>query len=129
MTFIALPVAAQDRRDHQARATYPRASTHRRWRPWKAISPHATRRRRTAGVRPDALLGWALRGRPGGAATGLTQTPEYKDARVALMNVAWWSGRTAEASDLAAQLLTRDPGDPQARLMRHASTHVHVPGT
>ena len=48
----------------------------------------------------------------------LAQTPEYKDARVALMNVEWWSGRTSEASDLATQILTTDPGDPQARLMR-----------
>ena len=48
----------------------------------------------------------------------LLQTPEYKDARVALMNVEWWSGRTAEASDLAAHILTRDPGNPQARLIQ-----------
>jgi YaiO family outer membrane protein len=48
----------------------------------------------------------------------LLQTPEYKDAKVALMNVAWWSGRTSEAGDLAAQILDRDPGDPQARLVR-----------
>src|SRR5688572_11096367 len=48
----------------------------------------------------------------------LVQTPEYKDAKVALMNVEWWSGRAAEASDLAAQILAHDPGDPQARLMR-----------
>jgi YaiO family outer membrane protein len=47
----------------------------------------------------------------------LVQTPEYKDARVALMNVEWWSGHTAAASDLATQILTRDPGNPQARLM------------
>lgn len=48
----------------------------------------------------------------------LVQTPEYRDAKVALMNVEWWSGRAAEASDLAAQILAHDPGDPQARLMR-----------
>lgn len=48
----------------------------------------------------------------------LAQTPEYRDAMVALMNVEWWSGHAAEAGDLAAQVLTRDPGDPQARLMR-----------
>ena len=48
----------------------------------------------------------------------LIQTPDYKDARVALMNVEWWSGHTSTASDLATQILTRDPGDPQARLMR-----------
>src|SRR5678815_755894 len=48
----------------------------------------------------------------------LIQTPDYRDARVALMNVEWWSGHTSTASDLATQILTRDPGDPQARLMR-----------
>jgi len=48
----------------------------------------------------------------------LTQAPEYKDARVALMNVNWWSGHTAEASDLASRILSSDPGDPEARLMR-----------
>jgi YaiO family outer membrane protein len=48
----------------------------------------------------------------------LQQAPEYKDARVALMNVEWWSGRTAAASYLATQVLISDPGDPQARLMR-----------
>jgi YaiO family outer membrane protein len=48
----------------------------------------------------------------------LAQTPEYRDAQLALMNVEWWSGRTVEASDLAAQVLTVDPGNPQARLMR-----------
>jgi YaiO family outer membrane protein len=48
----------------------------------------------------------------------LVQTPEYKDAQVALMNVEWWSGRTVQASDLATRVLTRDPGNPQARMLR-----------
>jgi len=56
----------------------------------------------------------------------LQDTPDYKDARVALMNVEMWSGRTSQAGDLASQILTRDPGDPQARLVRQrldARTH------
>jgi YaiO family outer membrane protein len=48
----------------------------------------------------------------------LLQAPDYKDARVALMNVDWWSGRTSEASDLAVHILKGDPGDPQARFLR-----------
>jgi len=48
----------------------------------------------------------------------LLEAPDYKDARVALMNVEWWSGHNAEAGDLAAQILVRDPGHPQARLVR-----------
>ena len=48
----------------------------------------------------------------------LTQTPEYRDAQVALMNVEWWAGRTAEASYLATRILATEPGNPQARLMR-----------
>jgi YaiO family outer membrane protein len=34
------------------------------------------------------------------------------------MNVEWWSGQTRAASDHAAQILSREPGNPQARLMR-----------
>lgn len=48
----------------------------------------------------------------------LAQTPEYRDAMVALMNVEWWSGRAAEAGEIATQILTRDPGHPDARQMR-----------
>jgi YaiO family outer membrane protein len=48
----------------------------------------------------------------------LTQTPDYTDAKIGLMNVEWWSGRTPQASDLANQLLAREPGNEQARLMR-----------
>jgi YaiO family outer membrane protein len=48
----------------------------------------------------------------------LEAAPNYGDARVALMNVEWWSGQTATAGDLAAQILAEDPGNPQARLVR-----------
>jgi YaiO family outer membrane protein len=48
----------------------------------------------------------------------LEAAPEYGDARVALMNVEWWSGRSGEARDLSTQILARDPGNAQAKLVR-----------
>src|SRR5688572_19466589 len=34
----------------------------------------------------------------------LAAAPDYSDAKVALMNVAWWSGQRAEALDLSTQI-------------------------
>lgn len=48
----------------------------------------------------------------------LASAPDYLDARVALMNVAWWSGQAPEARRLAAEVLERQPGHPQALLVR-----------
>jgi YaiO family outer membrane protein len=48
----------------------------------------------------------------------LSVAPEYADAQLALMNVEYWSGRTAAARDLSTQILARDPGNPQAKLVR-----------
>jgi YaiO family outer membrane protein len=48
----------------------------------------------------------------------LSVAPDYGDARVALMNVEWWSGHNAEARDLSTQILAREPGHPQAKLVR-----------
>lgn len=48
----------------------------------------------------------------------LTEAPDYFDATVALMNVEWWSGRADEARRLMAQVLAREPGNEQARLVR-----------
>jgi YaiO family outer membrane protein len=48
----------------------------------------------------------------------LAAAPDYADAKVALLNVEWWSGRSAEARDLADQILARDPGNPQAKRVR-----------
>lgn len=48
----------------------------------------------------------------------LASAPDYLDARVALMNVASWSGQAPEARRLAAEVLDRQPGHPQALLIR-----------
>jgi YaiO family outer membrane protein len=48
----------------------------------------------------------------------LDQAPDYTDARVALMNVEYWSGHSADALDLARQILVRDSGNVTARAMR-----------
>ena len=48
----------------------------------------------------------------------LVEAPAYTDARVALMNVEWWSGRTRAARDAAAVILSRDPGNEPARILR-----------
>lgn len=48
----------------------------------------------------------------------LTAAAEYLDARVALMNVEWWSGRLHEARALSDAILRREPGNAQARLVR-----------
>jgi YaiO family outer membrane protein len=48
----------------------------------------------------------------------IVQAPGYLDARVALMNVEWWSGNRREARDGADAILATDPGNPQARTMR-----------
>ncbi len=48
----------------------------------------------------------------------LVQAPAYEDARVALMNVDWWSGRPDAARDAADGILARDPGNQQARFVR-----------
>lgn len=59
----------------------------------------------------------------------LIQAPEYGDARVALMNVEWWSGRSAEAQDLADLVLARDPGNPQAKVIRQRLDSRNRPWT
>jgi YaiO family outer membrane protein len=46
------------------------------------------------------------------------EAPAYDDARVALMNVAWWSGSSAEARDAADAILSKDPGNQQAKNVR-----------
>lgn len=48
----------------------------------------------------------------------IAQAPEYTDARAGLMNVEWWSGRVAQARAHSDYILRRDPGHPQARLVR-----------
>ncbi len=48
----------------------------------------------------------------------LTQTPEYTDARVALMNVEWWSGRTSRGQRPRDADPVARSRDPQARVMR-----------
>ncbi len=48
----------------------------------------------------------------------LTTAPAYLDARVALMNVEWWSGNNRDAALLADAVLAVDPGNAQARLVR-----------
>ena len=50
--------------------------------------------------------------------TVLVQAPAYRDARVALMNVEWWSGHLAAARDAAATILAGDPGNQPARDVR-----------
>ena len=40
----------------------------------------------------------------------LAAAPDYSDAKIALMNVAWWSGQRAEALDLSTQILARELG-------------------
>jgi hypothetical protein len=46
------------------------------------------------------------------------RAPEYTDARVALMNVEYWSGRSAEALEQANRILAGDPGNTTARAVR-----------
>ena len=48
----------------------------------------------------------------------VTQAPAYTDARVALMNVAWWSGDSRAARDASTAILAADPGNAQARAVR-----------
>jgi YaiO family outer membrane protein len=45
------------------------------------------------------------------------------------MNVEWWSGRAAAARDHANQILARDPGHPQARLVRQRLDAANRPWT
>ena len=48
----------------------------------------------------------------------LTQAPTYTDARVALMNVEYWSGHSAAALEQADLILTSQPGHVAARDVR-----------
>src|SRR5262245_56467351 len=57
----------------------------------------------------------------------LQQTPDYADARIALMNVEWWSGHNSEARAAADAILARDPGQPQARLVRNRLDATALP--
>jgi YaiO family outer membrane protein len=59
----------------------------------------------------------------------LEQAPAYTDARVGLMNVEWWSGHTSAARDQANLILARDPGHPQARLVRQRLDAADRPWT
>ena len=47
----------------------------------------------------------------------LLQTSDYTDARVALMNVEWWSGRSEVALAYAREILSGEVGHPQASLV------------
>ena len=48
----------------------------------------------------------------------VAQAPAYTDARVALMNVAWWSGDSRAAREASNAILSADPGNAQARTVR-----------
>ena len=48
----------------------------------------------------------------------LTQAPAYTDARVALMNVEYWSGHSTEALEQADRILASQPGNVTARAVR-----------
>jgi len=41
----------------------------------------------------------------------LKEAPQYTDARVALMNVEWWSGRARDAHETADRILARETTD------------------
>lgn len=59
----------------------------------------------------------------------LTEAPEYTDARAGLMNVEWWSGQTAAAREHSDHILQREPGHPQARLVRQRLDAADRPWT
>lgn len=48
----------------------------------------------------------------------LRSAPEYTDARAGLMNVEWWTGNAKAAREHSDYILQREPGHPQARLVR-----------
>lgn len=59
----------------------------------------------------------------------LASAPEYTDARAGLMNVEWWSGQTAAAREHSNYILQREPGHPQARLVRQRLDAADRPWT
>lgn len=59
----------------------------------------------------------------------LSEAPDYLDARAGLMNVEWWSGQAAAARELSDYILQREPGHPQARLVRQRLDAADRPWT